>query len=123
MELSELAASVKWAFGLVIGDDDVTAQAVAAARHYHGYGDIRSVAGKSAAAVTEDTAIAPGEWAVIKPLFMLYVERENARALEASRGLGVDVYGRTISEIGPEITQYENNDLPRLAFSCMPESI
>lgn len=123
MVLGDLAESVNWAFGLILDPDEVTAQAVAAARMYHGYGDLRSIAGQSAEVVSEDTDLSPGEWAAIKPLFMLYIERENARALEASRGQGVDVYGRTISEVSPEIAQYENTDLPRLAFSCMPESI
>ena len=46
------------------------------------------------------------EWAIIKPLFELYVERENAMHLEASRVLGVDVYGRGVSEVKQDINQY-----------------
>lgn len=123
MKLVELAASVKWAFGLIVDDTEVTVQAVAAARQYAGWGTIQSLAGDGAAALSDNTELTNGEWALIKPLFMLYVERENARALEASRGNGVDVFGRTVSEIAPEITQYESIDLPRLSFSCLPESI
>ena len=55
---------------------------------------------------------------MIRPLFVLYVERETAVQLEASRALGVEVFGRTVSEIDGEITQYESM-LPEKAF-CQP---
>lgn len=74
-------------------------------------------------ALSITTDVSNSEWAVIKPLFMLYVERENARALEASRNLGVDVYGRQVGEIQADIERYENGDLPRLAFSQSIETI
>lgn len=70
-----------------------------------------------------DTEITYGEWAVIKPLFELYVERENARALEASRSQGVDVYGRAVDVIEADIRQYETLDMPRLAFNTQPLSV
>jgi hypothetical protein len=54
----------------------------------------------------------------VRPLFILYVERENAVYLEASRSLGVDVYGRSASEIAQDIVQKET-DVQRLMF-CMP---
>lgn len=63
------------------------------------------------------TEISFGEWGVIKPLFMLYVERANATALEASRVMGVDVFGRSVDSIENDITRYEQTDMPRLAFS------
>jgi hypothetical protein len=46
---------------------------------------------------------------------MLYVERENAVYLEASRGMGLDVYGRSVAEITGDITNFEM-ELPKLAF-------
>ncbi|MDF0506607.1 hypothetical protein POK33_38295 [Burkholderia cenocepacia] len=70
-----------------------------------------------------ETAITDSEWAIIRPLFMLYVERENARALEASRGLGVDPYGRSVDQIEGDIRQYEVTELPRLAFQQHAETI
>lgn len=70
-----------------------------------------------------DSDITDGEWGIIRPLFMLYVERENARALEASRGLGVDVYGRTVDQVEADIRQYETQDLPRLAFAQTIETV
>lgn len=63
----------------------------------------------------QDFDLNPSEYAVIKRLFELYVERENAMHIEASRGLGVDVFGRTVSEIEQEIIQAEQ-DLPKRAF-------
>jgi hypothetical protein len=62
------------------------------------------------------TDITYSEWALIRPLYMLYIERENARALEATRMQGVDVYGRDVANIEQDIRQYEETDLPRLAF-------
>lgn len=117
-----------------------------AARFYAGYGDIRSVsmsdtlpeaagaglplplsAGsaqqvlqalpiKDLSLITRDTELSTGEWAVICPLFALYAERENAQRLEASRGLGVDVYGRSVSEVSQEITAMETEIVPQKAF-------
>ena len=66
--------------------------------------------------------LTPSEYAIIQPLFELYAEHENAMMLEASRGLGVDVFGRTVSEIAQDITQREM-DLPKLAFMEPAETI
>ncbi|WP_186083669.1 hypothetical protein [Burkholderia gladioli] len=62
-----------------------------------------------------DTDITDSEWGLIRPLFMLYVERENGRGLEASRVEGVDPYGRSVDQVESDIRQYEG-ELPRLAF-------
>lgn len=125
MTLNELALSVNWVFGLVIDDDKVQELAVAAARQFVAWGDLSGVepGDDELAAVTGVLLVSAGEWGVIKPLFMLYVERENARALEASRGQGVDVYGRDVNTIESDIRQYEIVDMPRLAFISLPESI
>lgn len=108
--------------GLVVDEDIVCAQAVAAARFYAAYGSIDTLLPPDADApippvewVRPDTDVSQSEWGVIRPLFVLYVERENAIHLEASRGLGVDVFGRSTSEIAAEITQAET-ELPRRAF-------
>lgn len=74
-------------------------------------------------ALDSDTDITDSEWAIIKPLFLLYVERANALALEASRSLGVEVYGRLVDTIENDIQRYEQVDMPRLAFSQQWESI
>jgi hypothetical protein len=121
--LGELALSVNWTFGLIIDGADVQKQACAAARQYLAWGDIASVAEGEAWGVDEHCDVTASEWGIIKPLVLLYVERENARALEASRGTGVDVYGRSVSEIEQSIAQYELVDLPRLSFRAAPETI
>jgi len=121
--LGELALSVNWAFGLIIDEPDVLKQACIAARQYLAWGDIASVADGDLCGLDEHCDLTASEWGVIKPLVALYVERENARALEASRGQGVDPYGRSVSEIEQAITQYETMDLPRLAFRAAPECI
>lgn len=66
-------------------------------------------------AITKDTELTAGEWALIRPLFLLYCEREQALVLESSRVMGVEVFGRQSSEIGPDILQAET-ELRRAAF-------
>lgn len=150
MQLAALVA--EWAaphITHVLSEDDLLAHAVAAARYYAAYGDIRSVSQmdplpeavgaapvpapvilegdpepdvhqpwpiKSLDLIEGETEITTGEWAVIKPLFMLYVERETAIRLEASRGLGLDPYGRLSSEIAQDIKDMEENVIPAKAF-------
>lgn len=72
--------------------------------------------------LSADSDITDGEWGLIRPLYMLYVERENARGLEASRGMGVDVYGRTVDQVEADIRQYET-ELQRLAFAQTIETV
>lgn len=126
---------------LVLDDEQTVAAAIAAARFYAGYGDIFSLSYSadypSAPApqpamvlanvenslpirdlnlIDKDTVITVGEWAVIRPLFLLYIERDRANLLEASRGLGADVFGRAVSEISQDIFMMENDILPAKAF-------
>lgn len=65
--------------------------------------------------ITAVTDITVSEWGVIGPLFLLYVEYETALLMEASRGMGIDPYGRQSSEIMADITTMESN-LPRMAW-------
>ncbi|MCM1128950.1 MAG: hypothetical protein NC211_03600 [Alistipes senegalensis] len=101
--------------GIVIGDDAVLAQIIAAARFYAGYAVLCSHESMDPGDVDEKTDITTSEWAIIRPLFLLYVERENAIHLEASRNMGVDPFGRSSSEISGEIAQMEA-ELPHKAF-------
>jgi len=95
----------------------VLAQAVAATRFYAGYAALRAHAGAiGVPAIDGNTTITTSEWAVIRPLFMLYVERETALQIEASRGMGIDLFGRSASEIAAEVSMFEG-DMPRRAFS------
>ena len=73
---------------------------------------------KSLGYISGDTVLSMGEWALIRPLFVLYTERENAMRLEASRAMGLEVYGRAVSEISGDIERMESPDgLPSRAFS------
>jgi hypothetical protein len=65
--------------------------------------------------IDSTVALTTSEWAIIQPLFNAYVDHENALRLEASRGLGLDVFGRSVSELAGAITQIEA-ELPRKAF-------
>lgn len=107
--------------GLVIGEPDVTKAMLKAVRFYAGYAEVSyffeqdpSVT-PALAQLTDTVTLTTSEWAIIQPLFNAYADHENALRLEASRGLGVDVYGRSSSELSAEIKQLEL-DLPRKAF-------
>lgn len=63
----------------------------------------------------QDFDLDPSEYAIIRPLFELYVEHENATSLEASRALGIEVYGRNVTEVAMDIKDREM-DMPRQAF-------
>lgn len=90
--------------------------AVAATRFYAGYADMESHADlDTVPAISADTDISNSEWAVIRPLFILYAEKEAAMQLESAGMLGVGMYGRSSSEIGQEITQLEM-EMPKRAF-------
>lgn len=77
---------------------------------------------KDMSRVDGETVVTTGEWAVIRPLAWLYVERENALRLEASRQTGIEAYGRSSSEVAAEIATYEA-DLPGRSFSYAPITI
>ncbi|MFJ2989876.1 hypothetical protein ACIPF8_18570 [Collimonas sp. NPDC087041] len=148
-ELALLFLAQERPVGIVLEEETVLAQALAAARYCGGYGAFDALLPAMAFAemsteardpweslssyprfpvpdnlyptsdfVEIDTPLTQSEWAILRPLFILYVERENAVYLEASRSLGVDVYGRSASEIAQDIVQREA-DVQRLMF-CMP---
>lgn len=64
---------------------------------------------------SQDFDLTPSEYALIWPLFRLYIELENATALESSRGMGAEIYGRTTDQIQIEIGQAEER-MERLAY-------
>ncbi len=123
--------------GIIVDVPVVIQQAVNAARYFATFGAIESLLSDGALLgadssdpsniilgvnpvpavewIDQSTALTMQEWGCIKSLFMLYVERESAVLLEASRTLGADVYGRQTSEIAQEIAQVEQ-DIPQLAF-------
>lgn len=133
---------------LVLDAPEVMECALSAARFYAAYGDIKSISLadnlpgapapgsplppepaqepviapslpiKALGHITDQTVLSVGEWSLIRPLFVLYTERENAMRLEASRASGLEVYGRTVSEIAGDIDRMESPEgLPSKAFS------
>lgn len=103
--------------GNILDPDTVLAQAVAATEFYAGFAELAAHANVTTFPDIDDTTnVSRSEWALIRPLFLLYVERETSLQLEASRGLGMDVFGRSSSEVASDITMKES-ELPRLAFS------
>lgn len=95
--------------GLVIESEQVVHQAIDALRFYAAYGPVQSISSAPGnvpglEALTRETQLTNGEWGMVRPLFILYVERENALHLEASESLGVTVYGRRSAEVTQDIT-------------------
>ena len=78
---------------------------------------LESVPVKDLGLLVGSTTLTVGEWAMVRPLFALYLERENAQRLEASRAMGLEVYGRSVSEIAQDITMMENDTIPAKTFS------
>ena len=102
--------------GVLIDDEQVLNLLIAAVRTYAAYGALNSLQDKkSFTDIVADTEISTSEWGVIRPLFVLLVERETAIQLEASRGMGVETFGRSVSEISSEIAQIEA-EIPHKAF-------
>ena len=114
--------------GIVIDSDQINACALNATTQYAGYADLIADCSivsdplhdslwidDPARPITLETCITDSEWAIIEPLFDLYVRHENAVFLEASRNLGVDVYGESVSELTQQITAYLEG-LPAKAF-------
>lgn len=62
--------------------------------------------------------IGSSEWGVIEPLWHLYMERERALMVEATRMMGDVSHGRMSSEVQQDITLYES-DMHLKAF-CYP---
>lgn len=104
--------------GNLLDDAAILAQAIASANYYAGYADLETHLAIPIAdpapipptpypAIDDLTEISVSEWAIIRPLFLLYIEREQALQLEASRGMGIDPFGRSSSEVAGDITQYE----------------
>lgn len=97
----------------LLSPDAVTAQAIAAASLYAGFA---ALGDEPVGELDESVDLNDSEWALIRPLFLLYVEREQALHVEATAMMGVAGFGRTTSEISGEIAQLER-EMPRLAFS------
>lgn len=101
---------------VLLSEPQVQALAIAAVGFYCGFNDLKSVPNTELTDINLQTEISIAEWALIKPLFLLYVERETALQIEATGMQGVNGYGRGSSEVNSEIARLEV-DFPKLA-SC-----
>lgn len=114
--------------GIILDEDQITRHLKAAVRFFCGHAVLKNhppasdgdgvhspVSADNEITGNQDFDLTVGEYALIKPLFYLYVELENATGLEASRGQGLDVFGRSSSEIRQELSQMET-DMPRIAY-------
>ena len=130
MQLVNLVQQHGWRVGLVLDEQDALELGLNAVRQFLAWGDLASL---PTTAATPEPSAAPlvldgtlditlSEWGVIQPLFALYLELNNARALEASRTSGVEPYGRTVSEVQQSIDALLEA-LPRKAFSMPMETI
>lgn len=100
--------------GVMLGDDVVLAQGIAATRFYAGFAELAT----PGVSIGANSRITDSEWALIRPMFLLYIERESAIHLEASRGLGVELFGRQVSEVAADIERAEA-EMPMKAFSMV----
>ncbi len=101
---------------VLLDESQVEALAKSAVSFYCGYADLASCPNTSLKDITGDAVLTISEWAVIKPLFLLYVERETALQTEATGMQGVTGYGRNSSEVNMEIANLER-EFPQKA-SC-----
>lgn len=123
MRLSELAAQhmAELPIGLVLTEEQVLRSLRDATRFYCGHANLAGGGSIDASALAQsntgqDVDLSHGELSLIKPLWLLYLEKENSMALEASRTQGAELFGRAVSEVQASITDYETR-LPGLAFA------
>lgn len=102
--------------GLYIDTENVLLCAMKATRFYAGWAELQDPTSRAGVfSISGATTVTPDEWAIIKPLFILYVERESALAIEASRVMGVELVGRDSATVSADITQVES-ELPLKAY-------
>lgn len=111
--------------GCVLDDVQITRHLRGAVRQYCGYARLANAQSadgvhtdidvSETAEGAQDFDLTPSELSIIRPLWMLYLEKENGTALEASRSQGADPWGRPVAEVAMAITDYEQR-LPSLTF-------
>lgn len=123
MKLSELVAQYVAVLpvGCVLTDQQIERHLLTATRFYCGCTNLASGETVGANAqidgdATRDVSVSASELALIRPLWDLYMEKENSMALEASRTQGAELFGRAVSEVVASIIEYEAR-LPMLAFA------
>lgn len=132
MKISQLVEQyvAELPIGCVLTEEQITRHLRDAVRQYCGYALLTSAQSLDTVhsnlytpdAAPVDVELTHSELAIIRPLWLLYIEQENATALEASRSQGADPYGRNTSEVKQSILDYERS-LPQLTFVYEVRSI
>lgn len=104
---------------VLLADTQVEALAIAATGFYSGYADLTAAPNTTLADITGNVDISASEWAIIKPLFLLYVERETALQTEATGMQGVNGFGRNSSEVNSDIARVEETFADRAACQAV----
>ncbi len=103
---------------VLLSESQVEALAKAAVSFYGGYADLASCPNTTLRDITSAVELTISEWALIKPLFLLYVERETALQIEATGMQGVSGFGRNSSEVNMEIANLEREFPQKAACSA-----
>lgn len=123
-ELAQRFIEKERPIGCFLAPETVLEQIVSAVRLYNGYATLDALAADPFAIpplppippIIDGTLdLTDSEWVLIGPIAMLYVEREEARQAEMSRGMGLDPFGRTVAEVQQDIQQ-SASALPLQAF-------
>lgn len=122
MKIRELSAQymAELPIGCVLTGEQIERSLRDAVRQYCGHADLASGESVSASALVgndqaQDVDVSMSELSIIRPLWLLYLEKENSMALEASRAQGAELFGRAVTEVQMSIQDYEMR-LPQLCF-------
>jgi hypothetical protein len=115
----------------LLNETDLVALAIKAATYYRAWGNLACFelvdeygrVSYDDRPLLESDTLTHGEWSQIKPLYMLYAELAAAQMQEASRALGLEVYGRSASEIMGDINREQEDLTPLRAYLPVPLSI
>ena len=72
--------------------------------------------------IDEFIPLSADEWSLILPLCRAHCDLLQARLAEASRSMGVEMFGMSVSE-ATQIHNQRTDELPRLAFCCAPWTV
>jgi len=118
MKISQLVAQyfAVLPIGCALDEDQVTRNLREAITSYCGYRRLTSVQPEpDPAGAPPDSDLTDSELALIKPLWHLKNDRENAAAFEVSRSQGADPFGRSVAECDAAIEVYLR-ELPSKSF-------
>ncbi|KDB50584.1 hypothetical protein X805_37920 [Sphaerotilus natans subsp. natans DSM 6575] len=120
MRISDLSAEfiqTRGASGLMLSDAGALDCAVRATRQFCAYGELSLSPGISLVEIDGATEITNDEWSIIRPLFELYCEKDNAMLISAAGAGGIESFGRSVAEVEGGIAEYLER-LPAMAFSA-----